>query len=400
MLARTGPARSIILAVAGFTSTACGGAGPSPTGLAAPPAATPLPTPTAAPSGSGGCSDTSLGVCRISDAGVRQIPISRAGANGLAVDTTSGLVYVVINGATAPWCGDRGQPPSGLSIVDPAAGRETAMVASGLSPVWPLVDAARGKVYVASSGGAGTLAVHQLGTGRLERQFTIGGRPHDLGLDPRGRLLLVSNTFDSSQTWISTVDVETGMVVTNLQVPELPHKVVVDERDRVGYAVSLGSGRITAVDLASGAKLREFGSGPIPQTSAMVFSPTRRRLYVAKTAGSTPTAGSTIVSLDVDSGALSGEMGTFTPGSAQPTRAWGGFGLDDAAGLLYAAMANTNFVVVVDIAAMKPVGVFEVAACPWAVALDVPRGVGYVSSNQAEALTVFDLARVKAALGR
>jgi hypothetical protein len=164
--------------------------------------------------------------------------------------------------------------------------------------------------------------------------------------------------------------------------------------------VSLGSGQITAVDLATGAKVREFSSGPTPQTSAMVFSPTRRTLYVGKTGGATPTSGHTIVAVNVDSGTVVGEVDTFTPASSTPTRPWGGFGLDEASGLLYAAMGNTNFVAVVDVVSLRPVGLFEVDACPWAVTLDVGRGQGYASSNQSAALTAFDLARVKRSLGR
>ena len=284
--------------------------------------------------------------------------------------------------------------------MDPVAGRETAMVATAEGPVWPLADPRRGKVYVAGSGGSGTVAVHHPRTGVLERSFSLGGRPHDLGLDPGGSLMLVSNTFDKSQTWLSLVNVENGAVVSNIQVPELPHKVVVDGSTRTGYAVSLGSGRITAVDLATGARLREFSSGPIPQTSAMAFSPSRGRLYVGKTGGSTPATGSTVVAVDVRSGSVVAEVGTFTPASSIPTRPWGGFGLDDANGLLYAAVANSSFVAVIDLATMKTVGLFEVDACPWAVALDVSRGVGYVSSNQTAALTVFDLAKIMKAIGR
>lgn len=346
------------------------------------------------------CADQTLGVCKIADAGIRHIALSRAGANGLALDAASGRVYVVINGATSPWCGDVGQFQSGLSIVDPAANQELAIVATGVAPVWPLVDAQRGKVYVAGSGASGTVAVHHPVTGTLERSFVLGGRPHDLGLDPAGNLMLVSNTFDLSQTWISLVNVVSGAIAATIQVPSLPHKVVVDATARRAYAVSLGAGQITEVDLATGAKLREFTSGPIPQTSAMSYSPSTKRLYVGKTAGSTPSGGHTVVAVDVASGAVVGSVGTFTPASPVGRRAWGGFGLDDANGLLYAAVANSNMVAVVDMVAMKPVAVFDVDACPWAVTLDVARGFGYVSSNQSAALTVFDLKKVMQAIGR
>ncbi len=368
----------------GAGSGGAAGSAPSPDGPALP---------------AGACSDLALGVCRIADPGVGHVPLSRAGANGLALDPGSGLVYVVINGETRVWCGDVGQAMPGLSIVDPAARVEKAIVETAEGPVWPLVDAQRRKVYVAGSA-RGVVAVHDPVTGALERSITIGGRPHDLGLDVAGSSLLVSNTFDMSQTYVSVVNVDTGVVLTNLQVPMLPHKVVVDEARRVGYAVSLGAGEITSVDLATGARLGQLSSGPIPQTSAMVFSPATRRLYVGKTGGSTPGSGSTIVAVDVDTGSIVGEVGTFTPGARVPTRPWGGFGLDEASQLLYAAVANSNDVVVIDLATMKPAGLFAVDACPWAVTLDLQRGVGYVSSNQAAALTTFDLAKVRRAVGR
>jgi DNA-binding beta-propeller fold protein YncE len=388
-------------ATSGLLLAGCGGGGSSPSVTSVPaPTTAATASPLSTPSAGSGCTDASLGVCRIADAGIRHIPIARAGANGLAVDPATGLVYVVINGATSPWCGDKGNFNPGLSIVDPAGNRELAAVATGEGPVWPLVDARRRLVYVAGSGGAGTIAVHDPRNGSLIRSFTIGGRPHDLGLDPLGSLMLVSNTFDKSQTWSSALNVDTGAVTANISVPELPHKVVVDESRRVAYVVSLGSGQITAVDLATGAKVREFSSGPTPQTSAMVFSPTRRMLYVGKTGGATPTSGHTMVAVNVDSGTVVGEVGTFTPGASTPTRPWGGFGLDDASGLLYAAMGNTNFVAVVDVVSLRPLGLFEVDACPWAVTLDVARGQGYASSNQSAALSAFDLTKVMRSLGR
>ena len=54
------------------------------------------------------------------------------------------------------------------------------------SPVWPLVDTTRKAVYVAGSGGQGTVAVHDPSTGAVTGSITLGGRPHDLGLDPKG----------------------------------------------------------------------------------------------------------------------------------------------------------------------------------------------------------------------
>lgn len=346
------------------------------------------------------CDDMSLGVCTLADAGVTHIAVASPGANGLALDPTSGFVYVVINGATSVWCGGSQDYPGRFSIVDPQQNKELANVTTGPGPVWPLVDEKRQRVYVAASGAAGTVVAHDPKTGAMETSFTLGGRPHDMGLDNAGSSMLVSNTFDKSQTYISLLNVDSGMVLDHFQVPQLPHKVVVDEAKRMAYAVSLGAGEITAVDLASGKVAKTFSSGMIPQTSAMVFSPKRNLLYVGKTAGSSPNAGTTIVGVDVTTGEIKAEVGTFLPNSMMQTRPWGGFGLDDEKGLLYAAVANSNWVVVVDIDAVKPLAVFEVDACPWAVTLDIPRRRGYVSSNGAAMLSVFDLDKVEAALGR
>ncbi len=346
------------------------------------------------------CVDWSTGVCEIADVGLELIPVATPGANGLTVHPTTGDVYLVLNGADF-WCS--GQPDGDatyaetLSIIDGSTATEVANVPTDPGPVWPIVDVARDRVYVAASGAGGTIVAHDPATGSALETWNLGGRPHDMGLDVQGSTMVVSNTYDMSQTYVSVWDLDDEVELSHPAVPGLPHKIVVDDDERVAYVVSLGAGEITAIDLVTGQVVDTLSSGDIPQTSGMVFSPSRRILYVGKTAGTTPEEGNTLVAVDVDTGQIVGTTGTFLPNVSTPTRPWQ-MALDDETGLLYAALANSSSVIVVNVDTMTPVGLIEVDTCPWAVVLDVDRGYGYVSHNEAATVARFDLDKVTSAL--
>ena len=271
-----------------------------------------------------------------------------------------------------------------LSVVDPVGGREIAAVKTEPGPVWPLVDAARGVVYVAAST-EGRVAVHRVRTGAKLETIQVGGLPHDLGLF--GDVLIVSNTNDGSQRYMSVVDVATGKVRATHEVAWFPHRIAIDEASKRAYMMSVESGTITVVDMRSGKVIADFDSGG---GGTMTFSTATRRLFVPGRDAGRP---NTIRVIDADSRELLGEIGPFTGPGHQAF----GLTVDEQRGLLYATVGDSNLVGVADIDTLEPLGVFEVDTCPWGVRLDPERGRGYVTSPARGTLGIFDLIVVAAA---
>ncbi len=101
--------------------------------------------------------------------------------------------------------------------------------------------------------------------------------------------------------------------------------------------------------------------------------------------------------IDTSTGALIGTVGPLLQGWGKPV---GHMAVDEKHGLLFVVLGNTRYVGVIDLVKLQPLAVFASAACPFAVALDVARGRGYVTGTTAAELAVFDLKKVYAALGR
>jgi DNA-binding beta-propeller fold protein YncE len=249
------------------------------------------------------------------------------------------------------------------------------------------VDPRRGVVYSANSG-AKTLTVHARGTAALLATLALGGRPHQMGLDPARPFLVVSNTRDETQTWISVVDADAFALAGNLAVTPLPHGVAVDPDRHVAYVSSVSDGTNAIVDLASGAaagSLRTTDSAS-PNANMNAFSRRLRRLFVSDGARGGA------VAVDVDTGASAGVIRFGAP-------AWG-MQVDEATGLLYAALPGLDAIGVADAASAAPLGLIPVDGCPFAVRLDTARRLGFSTSMSQGRLTRFDLGRVEAALGR
>ena len=170
------------------------------------------------------------------------------GAEGIALDPTTGLVYIGLNGNIISGCdGDAslgGAPvPIGagagqLRVVNLETSREIAAVPTGLAPIWPTVHPSRGVVYMMGSGGTGTVTVHNASDGRVLKTITVGGRPHMGGLDYSTGLMLVGNTVRSSnvvaeQKYASVINTATDAVTREFETAPAPHGMAVDqERER------------------------------------------------------------------------------------------------------------------------------------------------------------------------
>jgi DNA-binding beta-propeller fold protein YncE len=321
----------------------------------------------------------------LSGVGLGSVSLSGRAPQGLDVDLETGLVYVSNNGAAVAAC----QPGPGIegtmSVVDPASMRETASAQNLRGAVWPLVDLARNVVYSANSGGK-SLTVHARGTGALIATIPLGGRPHQVGLDPASPLLVVSNTNDESQTFVALVNADTRTLVGHAAVAPLPHGVSVDRARHIAYVSSVSDGTNTLVDLLTGTIAGTLTTTTVanPNSNLNAFSEALSRLFVANSREG-------VLAFDA-SGVRLGAFGLGTP-------AWG-MQVDDASGLLYAALPGQGAIGVVDALTLQPLALIPVDGCPFAVRLDTVRRLGFSTSMSTSRLSIFDLERVEAALRR
>lgn len=150
----------------------------------------------------------------------------------------------------------------------------------------------------------------------------------------------------------------------------------------------MGDGTNTVVDLGSGrlAGTVKTSDSDHPNANMNAFSRRLRRLFV------TDGSRNAVVALDAETHAPVGIARFGSP-------AWG-MQVDEASGLLYAALPNQNAIGVADAATGTPLALVPVDACPFAVRLDTVRRLGFSTAMAENKLTRFDLTKVEAALGR
>jgi DNA-binding beta-propeller fold protein YncE len=326
--------------------------------------------------------------------------MSSYGTNGLDVDLETGLVYVANNSGTAmaQWCGKSPavKPNTDtLNVIDPAAGQEIAVEPTDRAPIWPLIDPERNVLYVATS--SGTVAIHAKGTGELTNSVNVGGVPHATVLNPETDLLVVTNSKDGTQEHISIVNVESRSLIRHLKVPKFPHPAVMDAEKGLAYVLSLESGMVTVVDMVNGQIVTDFEtSAPGDKyrgAAQMAFSPDTRQLYLTRLA--MPDQPYNIYVVDADTGAITGRVPGFVTGKP----AWG-IAVDEVNRLIYAVIGDSRQIGVADMDTLKPLALIETDECPWAVKLDVERGLGFITTVTKSTLNVFDLNKVKQAVGK
>ncbi len=335
------------------------------------------------------------------------------GAQGIAVDPTTGLFYIAINGTVVANCdGDASRPGAApqtnraganhLSIIDPAAARETAFVATGGGPVWPTVDPSRRVVFVANSG-SGTVTIHDAATGAPAGTITVGGKPHMGGLDLDTRLMVVGNTVRSAeavadQIYTSVVNTADSRIALEFTAGQAPHGVVVDQTRHIAYTSSVGDGMITAVNTESGQPLfsavpkQAFGTAFGNNNMITRQAATRRLFQVNSQTG----AAGVIV---VDEVTLAAE-GLIRFGNYNPWGVW----VDEPNRLLFAALPQVNAIGVADLDTLAHVATVPVGTCPYSVAVDPDRRVGVTSNQGSPTITatasILDMCPIYAAAGR
>ena len=335
------------------------------------------------------------------------------GAQGMTLDPSTGLVYIGLNGSIISGCagdvsvsgGTPGPGANQMSIIDPVASREVAAVPTGMSPIWPTVDRRRGVVYMMGSGGAGTVTVHNASDGSTIKTITVGGRPHQGGLDNTSGLMIVGNTVRSSnvvteQNHATVVNTNTDTISREFETSPAPHGFAVDQDRHLAYFSAVGDGAIVALNSENGQVLfsnipkNAYGSSFGGNNMLTRQAATRRLFQVNTQAGATGL-------IVVDEVTLAAEK-VISFGATSPIP-WGMW-VDEPNRLLFAALPNSNTVGVVDLDTLTHVVNVPVGACPYAVTVDAERRIG-VTSNQGtpaqnSTASIFDLCPVYRAPGR
>lgn len=330
------------------------------------------------------------------------------GAQGVALNASTGLVYVGLNGNIVRGCAVEGPANSGpganqMSIIDLSLLREIAAVPTGGAPIWPTIDPSRRVVYMANSG-SGTITRHDETTGALLGTIRVGGMPHQGGLDYSTRLMVVTNTVQSSaaiagQNHASVVNTASDTVVREFEIGPGAHAVAVDQDRDLAYVTSVGNGAVTVVNLATGLPVTSaipksiYGAEGGNNNMIARQAATRRLFQVNSQRNALGILAINEVTLAVEQRI---QFGSFGP-------AWG-LWVDESNRLLFAAFPGSNAVGVVDLDTLTHVATVPVGTCPYSVAIDPGRRLG-VSVNQGSpteyaTASLFDLCPIYLAIGR
>lgn len=319
-----------------------------------------------------------------SETTLENIAISSLGAQGIDIDPKTGQVYIgAFAGLSNKCLNQPGLSGGTLSVVDPAQKKEIASVTTDGAPIWPAVGASRNKVYVAAS--TGSVAVHELGTGKKLSSINLGGLPHMPAI--LGNIMVVSNTYNQSQTYYSAINLDTEKELGHYTGPKLPHPIVIDEKLKRAYMMGVEDAGIVAIDMTTGQPIETFklegGRGQLALWEEQNLAVT-----------DASSGGASLSLFDWNARRLSqsiGFEGANSPGTV--------LAIDQTSGLLFVIVSDNNAVGVVSLKDRKPIGYFKVGACPYAVRLDETRGKGYVTNTGDKTITMFDLAALRAKLG-
>ena len=169
-----------------------------------------------------------------------------------------------------------------LAVVDPAAGKVTASIATGQEGTHMVAvspDAAR--AYTANIG-SGTVSVIDLKAGKKLRDLAVGGEPEAIALADGGRTLWVGDlqghrvqAFDTT-SFAKLAEIETGAV---------PIRVAVSPDGKWVVTSNVMAGTLTVIDAKTRTKVRDVVVSGRPQAGqvTILFSADGKRLYAAET---------------------------------------------------------------------------------------------------------------------
>jgi len=278
-----------------------------------------------------------------------------------------------------------------LSIVDPASGKQVAVIAENTPGVHAheVIASPDGRtvwlpIYGSSGVGAPGIDGHQIEivdlpsrkiTGTID--FDHGVRPHMPLYDPATGMLYVTTELDKA---ITIIDPKTEKIVGTVPTgAEQSHMFILSHDGKRGYTANVGGGSVSVLDMAGRKTItvipisRNVQRISISNDDRMVFTSdqTKPQLTVIDTATNTVKAAITL-----------------------PGRGYGGAPTRDGHFLLL-AIPKTNQVAVIDLGTMAVTQTIDVPATPQEV-LTTPDGkTAYVSCNVSGQVAEIDLATWK-----
>jgi YVTN family beta-propeller protein len=168
-----------------------------------------------------------------------------------------------------------------LSIVDPAAGRLTASIATDQEGTHMVaISADRQRAYT-SNIPAGTVSVIDLAGRKKLRDIAVGGNPEGIALSMDERALWVA---DLQGARVQAFDTRSFAKLAEVSTGARPIRVAASPDGKWIVTSNLGSGSLTVIDAAAKKKLRDVavsGSEEAGQVT-ILFGP-GGRLYAAET---------------------------------------------------------------------------------------------------------------------
>jgi YVTN family beta-propeller protein len=283
------------------------------------------------------------------------------------------------------------QGDTSLSIVDPIAAKQTAVIAEGTPTMHghEVVASPDGRTaYVPIYGNVGVgkpgLNGHEMllidlpsrkVAGRID--FGHGVRPHQPVYDPTRHLLYVTTELDNS---VTIIDPKTRKIVGSIPTgqPE-SHMLVLSHDGRRGYTANVGPGTVSVLDLAAKKTITVI---PIShETQRISISNDDRWVF---------TADQTKPQLAVID-TTTNKVRSWVP---LPGTGYGTAPTPDGRFLLV-AVPPTKQVAVVDLPSMKVVRNIDVPAAPQEILIRPDGKVAYVSCNTSGKVAAIDLAQWK-----
>jgi YVTN family beta-propeller protein len=293
-------------------------------------------------------------------------------------DAEAGAVLLVAN-----------QADRNLSIIDPVAGRQIAVIPEGGITGHEVATSPDGRTaYVPIYGDSGVgkpgsdgrnMVVIDIATRKVVGNVDFGHsvRPHCVVYDPNRDLLYVTTELDQT---VTVVDPHTLKVVSSIPTSQAEsHMLAISHDGRRGYTANVGPGTVSVLDMAARKTV-----------SVIPISSATQRVSIANDDSMVFTADQTKPQLAVID-TSSNKVKAWVP---LPSFGYGAASTTDGRWLLV-AMPSIDKVAVVDLGSLKVARTLDVPRGPAEVLMRPDGLVAYVSCPRSRQVAVIDLAQWK-----